>query len=434
MPSNRKNKLRKLLDTLQPFDDGVDSTFASLDKEIADVSARLKETITAKTLEDVNSQFKKLRKLFEPLEGAFGELKSKLKERDQKLLDYWNTRLKDVSKEFEQISDMTTEEIREKGNEISEIKSLISELQGRKQTDYSPLIAKTESNLRSLIEKLNAVVEEGGKESIKSIKTLEGELKLLTESLNQVREKANRLGGSAHLQINVNSSVMSTRYTDINFLSDTAIRWVATNDTTYKRVNIRASLISGGSGGSGTPGGNDTEIQFNDSGSFGGASVLTWNKNTSVLALRGTLQFNGATSGNVQVIPASVAGDWVMTLPVNDGNANQVLTTDGNGITRWASVAATGGSGITRFASTISVSSTFGVDNAKDYVAFANVGIVMTLPDATANSNLYTVKNFSDSSVLVVSTEGIDDSPNALMPTKYESLSFMSNGSIYGVV
>lgn len=39
------------------------------------------------------------------------------------------------------------------------------------------------------------------------------------------------------------------------------------------------------SGGSGSPAGNDTEIQFNDGGSFGADSDLTWNKITNALGL-----------------------------------------------------------------------------------------------------------------------------------------------------
>lgn len=39
------------------------------------------------------------------------------------------------------------------------------------------------------------------------------------------------------------------------------------------------------SGGSGSPGGSDTQVQFNDSGSFGGDAGLTYNKTTNVLSV-----------------------------------------------------------------------------------------------------------------------------------------------------
>lgn len=49
----------------------------------------------------------------------------------------------------------------------------------------------------------------------------------------------------------------------------------------------------------------------------------------------GKLQFNGITSGAVTVKTADVAGTWSLTLPTNDGDSGDVLTTDGAGITSW---------------------------------------------------------------------------------------------------
>lgn len=40
---------------------------------------------------------------------------------------------------------------------------------------------------------------------------------------------------------------------------------------------------NGGGGSSTSPGGSDTQIQFNDGGAFGGSAGLTWNKSTSLL-------------------------------------------------------------------------------------------------------------------------------------------------------
>jgi hypothetical protein len=47
------------------------------------------------------------------------------------------------------------------------------------------------------------------------------------------------------------------------------------------------------SGGGGTPGGSDTQVQFNDGGSFGGDSGLTYNKTTDSLTITGDLAVNG---------------------------------------------------------------------------------------------------------------------------------------------
>lgn len=53
--------------------------------------------------------------------------------------------------------------------------------------------------------------------------------------------------------------------------------------------------VAGGGGGS--PGGSDTQVQFNDGGSFGGDSALTFNKTTKVLAQSGAL--NEAKGANI---------------------------------------------------------------------------------------------------------------------------------------
>ena len=164
-----------------------------------------------------------------------------------------------------------------------------------------------------------------------------------------------------------------------------------------------------------------------------GSGVVEFGQQGSVF---GGIKLDGLTTGNVTIQPASVAGNWSLTLPGNDGNAGQYLLTDGNGITQWASVTAVGGSGITRSVSVLSVSSTLAAAASTDYVFFPNVGVQLTLPTAVGNSNSYTIKNMAASSILVVATTGedIDGSTTALMPTQYESLNFISNNSIWAVV
>jgi hypothetical protein len=168
-----------------------------------------------------------------------------------------------------------------------------------------------------------------------------------------------------------------------------------------------------------------------------GTSASTWTGSSIVgtsALINGNLRIGGATSGTVTINTASVAGNWVFTLPPTDGSANQVLTTDGNGITTWASVAATGGSGITRNVSVITADTTAADAASTDYVYFTQTGLRFTLPTAVSNKNLYTVKNTSNSSVLVIAPEGVDGSATALMTNNNDSLSFISNNSVWGVV
>ena len=58
-----------------------------------------------------------------------------------------------------------------------------------------------------------------------------------------------------------------------------------------------------------------------------------------------TLKLNGSSSGSVSIdAPASTTGgaDVALTLPVNDGEAGQVLQTNGSGVLTWIYPAGTG--------------------------------------------------------------------------------------------
>lgn len=74
--------------------------------------------------------------------------------------------------------------------------------------------------------------------------------------------------------------------------------------------------------GGGTPGGSDTQVQFNDGGSFGGDAGLTYNKTTDVLTAGG-VNVSGLTAS------AAVATDASKNLVsvTNTGTGNNVLAT-----------------------------------------------------------------------------------------------------------
>jgi hypothetical protein len=72
---------------------------------------------------------------------------------------------------------------------------------------------------------------------------------------------------------------------------------------------------AGGSGGNGTPGGSNTQVQFNDSGLFGGDVDFTYNKTTNVLTVTGNINagnvianISGSGSGLTNIPGANVTG------------------------------------------------------------------------------------------------------------------------------
>lgn len=69
----------------------------------------------------------------------------------------------------------------------------------------------------------------------------------------------------------------------------------------------------------------------------------------NVIIDSGNLQFTGTTSGRITIQPAAIAGTYTLTLPTDDGTANQVLQTDGSGILSWATVGGGGSGTVTNF-------------------------------------------------------------------------------------
>lgn len=80
----------------------------------------------------------------------------------------------------------------------------------------------------------------------------------------------------------------------------------------------------------------------------------------------GTLSLAGGTSGVITIQTAAAAGTYTLTLPTSDGDANQVLTTDGSGVLSWTTPSS---SGITVGTTTI----TSGTDTR---ILYDNAGVV----------------------------------------------------------
>lgn len=94
--------------------------------------------------------------------------------------------------------------------------------------------------------------------------------------------------------------------------------------------------------------GTDTRLLFDNSAVLGESANLTWVSPALSIGVAGSttgqLKLTGATSGTVTVQGlAAGAGTWTMTLPTTDGNANEILKTDGNGVTSWVTPASISG-------------------------------------------------------------------------------------------
>ena len=110
-------------------------------------------------------------------------------------------------------------------------------------------------------------------------------------------------------------------------------------------------------------GGSNTQVQYNSSGSLAGSANLTFNGTTLTAAafsgpINGTVGATTPTTGVFTQVDITAQGDlrlqdsaggeyvafqapttlsssYTLTMPANDGDASQVLTTDGSGVLSW---------------------------------------------------------------------------------------------------
>lgn len=120
-------------------------------------------------------------------------------------------------------------------------------------------------------------------------------------------------------------------------------------------------------------GGSTTQVQYNDNGALAGSANLTFNGTTltstgfsgplngSVGATtpstgvftqvditgQGDLRLQDTAGGEYVAIqaPGTVSASYTLTLPTTDGDADQVLATDGSGVLSWANYAPAAGGG-----------------------------------------------------------------------------------------
>jgi hypothetical protein len=99
-------------------------------------------------------------------------------------------------------------------------------------------------------------------------------------------------------------------------------------------------------------GGSDTQVQYNSSGSLAGSANLTFDGTTLTanqmssgqvdITAQGDLRLQDSAGGQYAAIqaPSTIASSYTLTLPTTDGDANQVLTTDGSGVLSWTTPSA----------------------------------------------------------------------------------------------
>jgi hypothetical protein len=235
-------------------------------------------------------------------------------------------------------------------------------------------------------------------------------------------------GSNVLVDTDIGSSVLAY---DSNLQGFVTAFTLPTTDGTVDQVlktdgagNIGFATVSGGGG---TPGGSDTQIQYNNAGSFAGASGLVTDGSNLTLNAQGDLRFADSDSSNWVAFqaPATIASNVTWTLPDADGTDGQVIKTNGTGTLSWITPAAGGGGGgtsvtvtqITATASQTDFSVTYTVGQLSVYLNGALLasadytatnGTTVVLAAGAASGDIFTAVAYDSATQITVGDSKVE--------------------------
>ena len=187
--------------------------------------------------------------------------------------------------------------------------------------------------------------------------------------------------------------------------------------------NLTWTAQSGNGGGNGVPGGTNTQIQFNNAGSFGGASGFTFNNATGLMTVPNTSVGNITAISSIIALGTANLGA-VSNVTITGGSANYVLATDGAGNLSW--VAQTAGGGGTPGGSNTQVQ----YNNSGNFAGSPNFTFNAATGALTANTFVGSGANLSNISAANV----IGAVANATHATIADSANSVAGANVSGTV
>lgn len=115
----------------------------------------------------------------------------------------------------------------------------------------------------------------------------------------------------------------------------------------FLKTNGSGTLSWDSAGSNVTPGGNTTNIQFNDAGTLGGSDAFEFDKTSNTVSVTGNIKLLNsspiqfaASSGNYVAFkaPSTIGSNVSWNLPNVVGTNGQVLSSDGTGNLLWETI------------------------------------------------------------------------------------------------
>lgn len=258
----KKNKLKKIANLLGNAEDTTSGVFSSFDKGVAEMKAKLKDDINAKTVEQVNDTLAKFRRAIDldPLISSVNQLKEVLSGSYSEISSIVGQELTNALVALENTREELSSEVARIGTELESLASQnssndanVNRLLKEKDSVLRGLLSDVE-NLTASISGVSADIEElrgelqedeEKEEDDSLIKEIDAKIaKLRSEMMSSmVRIQG---GGNMNRKITFGGVDYLTKYTDINWKAGTNVTLtVAQNDTT-KMVDVTVTSTSSG--------------------------------------------------------------------------------------------------------------------------------------------------------------------------------------------
>lgn len=183
--------------------------------------------------------------------------------------------------------------------------------------------------------------------------------------------------------------------TGVNFTT-TGFKFLYSDGTNINEISLASP-----------PGGSDTQVQFNSGGtSFGGSANLTWDGSNLQIGSQGDIRLADSDSSNYLAIqaPATISANYTLTMPANDGDADQALTTNGSGVLSWTTI-----SGGADWQAVITADPANAVAGAGYFADTSSAAFTITLPTSASRGDFVSIIDYAgtfDTNNLTVGRNG----------------------------
>lgn len=124
----------------------------------------------------------------------------------------------------------------------------------------------------------------------------------------------------------------------VKTVSGTGVTWATTDKGTKLLYSDGTNVVDSTLGVSTDPGGSDTQIQYNNSGAFGGDANLVWSASTGLnIGSQKEIRLQDTTGGEyIGMKAAGTTTSYTLTMPAAVATSNdQILTSTTGGVLSW---------------------------------------------------------------------------------------------------